>query len=82
MDARGWTARDVALQIGGTIKDVAVWELTVDLLIHCSERDDLIVGDETATALGNAFGTSPEYWLNLNTAYKQWRRHAGGTPNE
>ncbi len=28
---------------------------------------------ETAKGLGEAFGTGPEYWMNLENAYQLWR---------
>ncbi len=34
---------------------------------------------ETAKALGAALGTSPEYWLNLETAYRRWRARVDDT---
>jgi HTH-type transcriptional regulator / antitoxin HigA len=59
LEARGWTQSDLA-------------EIT-----GCSERliSEIITGKrsitpETAKALGEAFGTSPQLWLNLDAAYR------------
>lgn len=34
---------------------------------------------ETAKALGNAFGSSPQYWMNLESAYQLWKNKSDDT---
>lgn len=73
MDARGWSVGDVASRMASGYHARAVWTLTMELLLHCSDTDMTIAG-ETADALGRAFGTSPELWINLNASYQKWRK--------
>ena len=59
LDARGWTQEDLAKVIGCTLARV----------------NEVIKGkrglsEETAIALGQAFGTGPEYWMNLEASYR------------
>lgn len=61
MDARGWSQADLAKIIGRSDRDV-----------HALVRGKLALRPETATLLGDAFGTAPEYWMNLDTAYRAW----------
>jgi plasmid maintenance system antidote protein VapI len=68
LTARGWTTADLAERMGDTYKERAIWELTLDLLIVCGDRPDILLGQETADALGKAFGTSGEFWSNLHAA--------------
>lgn len=77
MQERGWTSAEVARRIGGTEKEIGIWELTVDMLIFMSDRPDVILGQDTADALGKAFDTSPEYWSNLHNGYRTWAKAKG-----
>ncbi|MBF0458750.1 MAG: HigA family addiction module antidote protein [Nitrospirae bacterium] len=59
LEARGWSSADLAEIVG----------------CHPSMIDEIITGKisinyETAEALGEAFGTSAQYWMNLESAYK------------
>lgn len=59
LEARGWTQEDLAKILGFTKARV----------------NEVIVGrrrltDETALALGEAFGTGASFWMNLETAYR------------
>lgn len=63
MGARGWSQADLAKIIGRSDRDV-----------HALLSGKLPLKPETATLLGDAFGTSPEYWMNLETAYKAWHQ--------
>lgn len=62
MDARGWNQADLAKIIGRSDRDV-----------HALISGKLALRPETATLLGDAFGTAPEYWMNLDTAYRAWK---------
>jgi HTH-type transcriptional regulator / antitoxin HigA len=59
LDARGWTQTDLAVILNKPLPAV----------------NEIIAGKkaitpETAKALGDAFGMSPEFWLNLENAYR------------
>ena len=57
MDARGWNQIDLANVIGRSPKDV-----------HSLLAGKVAFKPDVATLLGDAFGTGPEYWMNLETA--------------
>lgn len=59
LEARGWTQADLAAIIGKPL--AAVNE------IICAKRG---VTAETAKALSEAFGTSAEFWMNLESLYQ------------
>lgn len=59
LDARSWTQRDLAEVLGRPIQ-------TVNQIVNGRRR----ITPETAVELGEAFGTSPELWLNLETAWR------------
>lgn len=68
MLARGWTEEDLHDQIfrtGGTDIDCCA----VDFCLHVDDKN-LILDAKTAEALARAFGTSPEFWINLDC---EWR---------
>ena len=69
--ARGWTEADLAERMGG---DIAINQFCVDFLINVRDRS-LILDADTAEGLGRAFDVSPDYFLNLD---KAWR--LGGDP--
>ena len=58
LDARNWTQSDLADILGRRVNQV-------NQII----KGKTGVTPETAKALGAAFGTSPQYWLNLQAAY-------------
>ena len=61
LEGRGWTPADLA--------DVLAWPVQrVNQLVQ-GKRGITV---STAQGLASAFGTTPELWLNLNTA---WERH-------
>ena len=68
LEARGWTARDLAERMGG---DVAMNLLVVDMLVLAPAKG-MLLGKDTAAQLSSAFGTSSEFWLNLDRA---WQEH-------
>jgi HTH-type transcriptional regulator/antitoxin HigA len=58
LKARGWTQSDLAKIIGRPLQ-------VVNEIINGKKR----ITAETAKAIGLAFGTSPQLWLNLESAY-------------
>ena len=62
LDERGWSQADLAEIIGKTPG-------TVNELIKGKRK----VTPDTAEGLAAAFGTSAEYWTNLETAYQYWQ---------
>lgn len=59
LDERGWTPADLAEILDRPVDDV----------------DEIVAGTrgispETARGLSAAFGPSPEFWMNLDTAYQ------------
>ena len=73
LQERGWTLDDLAARMGGEFE---VNRLTLDFLEHSKEELGIVMGIETSEALGRAFGTSPEFWMNLQTAYDLTRVRA------
>ncbi len=61
LEARSWNQADLANIIGRSPKDVSTM-----LSGKVPLKPDM------ATLLGDAFGTGPEYWMNLETAYRAW----------
>jgi len=59
LDARGWTQRDLAEILGRPTQ-------AINAIINAKKE----ITPKTAVALGAAFGTSPEFWLNLESAYR------------
>lgn len=62
LEARGWSQIELSEILGRT-------PAFVNELIKAKRG----VTPETAKALGNAFGTSAQYWMNLETGYQLWR---------
>ena len=67
LDARGWTQNDLAEILGRPFRLV----------------NELVAGKrgitpETAKGLGEAFGTDPQFWLNLDSAYQLSRVKGSG----
>lgn len=61
MAERGWNKIDLAAAMG---VGLGVPEGLINRNDH--------IGAYTATYLAKAFGTSPEFWLNLETQYQAW----------
>jgi HTH-type transcriptional regulator/antitoxin HigA len=59
MEARGWLPGDLAAR-------ARVSPRTVRAITTGKQA----ITAETALALGNAFGTSAEYWMNLESSYR------------
>jgi HTH-type transcriptional regulator/antitoxin HigA len=65
MDARGWTDDDLHARLG----DDPVAHCAVDLILHVADKD-LILDASTAGALGRAFDVSPQFFINLDRAWR------------
>lgn len=65
LQARGWTRRDLAERMGlDPVRD----ELALQFL---DIRDPgVLLGEESATAIGSAFGTGAEVWINLDNTWR------------
>ena len=59
IEARGWTQAELAKILGRPLKTVS------DILLGKRK-----ITPETAHGLGEAFGVDPQFWLNLESAYK------------
>ncbi len=59
LDARGWTQTDFAAVLGRPLQ-------AVNEILNGKRG----ITPDTAKAIGNAFGTSAEMWLNLESAYQ------------
>jgi HTH-type transcriptional regulator / antitoxin HigA len=59
LEARGWTQKDLAEITGRPIQ-------TINEIIQAKKQ----ITPETALDLGEAFGTSAEFWTNLETNYR------------
>ncbi len=68
LEARGWTQKDLADITGRPIQ-------TINEIIQAKKQ----ITPETAMDLGDAFGTSAEFWTNLETKY---RLHLARTDNK
>jgi plasmid maintenance system antidote protein VapI len=77
MNARGWTVADVAARMGPG-RDYGTDYLCVEMLLAVHDRN-LLLDDDTAIGLGNAFGVSPQYFTYLHEA---WRRHGLDAAND
>jgi HTH-type transcriptional regulator / antitoxin HigA len=62
LDARGWKQVDLAEIIGCAPK-------VINELVQGKRS----ITPETAKALSDAFGTSAQYWMNLQTSYQLWK---------
>lgn len=68
MRARGWTIDYLAALLG--------WQPTALRLIRNGHRS--VVPDGAALDLAKVFGTSAEFWLNLQRAYDDSKAHSAG----
>ncbi len=59
LETRGWTQADLAERMGRPLR-------SINEIINGKKA----VTAETAIGLGHAFGTSAEYWLNLEMSYR------------
>ena len=68
LEERGWSQADLADILGKT-------PAMVNEIIKVKRR----ITHEVAEGLAAAFGTSAEYWTNLETAYQFWLLRRGQT---
>jgi len=74
MEARGWGAADVAARMGGeTAYERGLDLLVIEMMLALGHRDNVLTDDKTCHKLARAFGTSPEFWLNLEKYWREWR---------
>ena len=59
LEARGWTQEDLATILGRPLQ-------TVNAILNGRKQ----ITPETAIGLATAFGTTAEFWLNLEAAYR------------
>ncbi|MXW41665.1 MAG: HigA family addiction module antidote protein [Acidimicrobiia bacterium] len=71
LDERGWTVTEFAEIIGRPIQAVS------EILNGKKE-----ITTETAIAFSEAFGTTPELWLNLQTAYRLYEQRSDMSEEE
>lgn len=69
LSARGWTQTEFADIIGRPVR-------LVNEIINGRRG----ITPETAREFGAAFGTSAEFWMNLDTAYNLWRTNEDISP--
>lgn len=69
LEDRDWSLDDLALRMGPP-EDFGINRLTLDFLLVMDPQEGLLVGEETSERLGKAFGTSPDFFLNLD---KEWQ---------
>ena len=65
LEARGWSQIDLSEIIGrqpNVVNEIIMGKRSIT--------------PETATALGEAFGTSAQLWMNLESAYQLWKSKA------
>ena len=65
LEARGWSVADLAEAMGQPVRAVAAM----------LEKETAITA-ETARALSEALGTTPDVWLNLQAAYRRHQKRA------
>ncbi len=66
MEAREWSPTDLARMLGWSVGEVNQ--------ILAGTRS---LTPDTARALGMAIGVDPEFWLNLESAYRQSKVESG-----
>lgn len=71
LEARGWTQRDLAEILGRPLSAINQ--------IILAKRG---ITPKTAQELAAAFGTSAQFWLNLETAYRLSRYAPAGQPTK
>ncbi len=67
LSVRDWSTRDLAERMGGDNIDRN--QCAAQLLIYAPNKGIILDGD-TAAGLAKAFGTSKEYWENLDRAWR------------
>lgn len=72
MIARGWSADDLAMRMSdGSEHDFGICRLALDFYDTCGPGEPkMLIGSITAGKLGKAFDVSPQYFLNLESAWR------------
>lgn len=63
LNARGWTQKEFAKMIDRSAS-------CVNQIINKKRG----ISAKTALELGNALGTGPQFWMNLDSAYRIWKK--------
>lgn len=81
MEARGWNEDDLALRMG-SIEDFSINRLVVAMILEMEPQKGLLIGYDGADGLARAFGTSSEFWLNLDRQWQpeEWARYEAKNP--
>ena len=64
LDCRGWSQKDLAVIMGRP-------EQAISEIVSGRKR----ITPQTAVELSQALGTSPQFWMNLDTAFRLWQVH-------
>lgn len=67
MEARGWSEDDLLNRMPGSREGNGLWLDLIFAEFNLETRKDMRLGD--ASPLAHAFGTSKEFWENLDEAY-------------
>lgn len=70
LKARGWTLDDLVDHMPGDWNEN---RCAMDLVMY-SDDPEILLGQEMADALGAAFGTNPQIWMNLDLAYREFHK--------
>ncbi len=62
LEARGWAQADLAGMLARDANEIS--------LILAGQAE---ITPDTAKRLGEVFGTSAQFWLNLESSYQLWR---------
>jgi len=65
---RGWTTEDVVRQMS-TGRNLAVDLCCIDMLM-CVQDDNLLIDAETFDGLTRAFGVDPQFFRNIDAAWR------------
>lgn len=71
MTARSWSAEDLAVRMSdGTDEDYGICRLALDFYDEIGPDNTCMrLGAETAAKLGKAFDVSPQFFINLESAW-------------
>ncbi|WGR74359.1 MULTISPECIES: hypothetical protein [unclassified Bradyrhizobium] len=70
MIERGWNTDDLAIRIGGNENMIARNMLALMLLLSV-QREGLLIGDSMLDSLTEAFEVDPQFFRNLDTAWRE-----------
>lgn len=69
LEARGWSVEDLARRMPG---DYGENFLCIGLLLAVHDKN-LMMGEDIAEKLADAFGVSPQYFINLDRTWRLGR---------